>query len=1354
MFIAGANCLGGAQVSVNQVQSASISIKQDQSASISNVKGERGVPSVTARFRQWRVLRAAIGVCVILFSTAVLVFLIATYQERQALMQTISHTMMLTVAQRAQSLEEQIALLCSDARFVSRLQTVSGLVRALSNQGIDKEGGISAAVWTSRLQNTFAKFAVENPHLFAIRFISVVDDGREVVRIERRDDKVLVAPASQLLPQGKREDFELISSLHGDQVVLSSIHLERLSIDPGRGTAEEAIPALLAGMPVMSEAGQIIGMVEVSLDLREVLAELRQGSDAGFKIYLINSQGDYLLEPENKQAFGFDLGQRWRWQGEHEPLADSPDLPEGVRDFSSAEGTLHTVMRKVTLDGHAPERDISIIIAVPDHVIVHRSMIAGLHALLIMLGVSIVIGGIAYFFRREHMRVTEKQAELAAIVESSRDAIIGKTLAGTVTSWNPAAEQLFGYAAIEAIGKPLADLIMLPANRDAETDIMARVADGEVVSERKAIRHHKDGRALDVSVVVSPIRAADGAISGAATTIRDISEQRVFEARIQGLNESLERQVAARTAELRGLSQLQQAILQNAGYAIIAADATGVITLFNPAAERMLGYRADELVNRTTPAIFHDPEQVIARAAEFSAELGEPVQPGFEVFIIKSLRGLPNEHEWTYLHKNGQRFPVWLSVTALSDDDGQIFSYVGLAADLTERKQEQIALQQLNVQLQSRTEEAESASRAKSEFLANMSHEIRTPMNAVIGMLQLLQQTQLSAGQVDYARKAEKAARTLLSIINDILDFSRVEAGKLVLDPHPFSMDELMHDMQALLSPSIGNKDVTLVASKQPEVPDQLIGDALRLQQILINLVGNAIKFTSHGVVTLRVELQHQEAQTMTLCFTVSDTGIGISEEQCARIFEGFSQAEASTARRYGGSGLGLSISQRLVQLMGGTLHVESVLGQGSTFRFTLPFACKAQQQGALNPGHRLPPPLAASAQHTAFGSAPTTPLALPEPATGTVEMSYSPRATADNVVTAHRLTGLKMLVVDDNAINQQVASELLRGVGAEVDVADGGTAALQAIAEAPERYDVILMDIQMPDRDGYAVMAEIRNTLGLADLPIIAITANAMSADRDKAIAAGMQDHVGKPFDLTQLIEVIQRHCRRRRPEYAATAAPAELSDPIPSIVDGQSVIDSEPVFDSTAALARLEGNRALYAITLEGFVAEAEPLAQRLQQEINDGQAPVIAASLHELRGIAAIAGATRLAAVAKRLELTLKQTPPAQPGDWQELAPLQALVKEAIDVARQTAQAMQAEDVAQESALELPDDTLRHHLVALQAYLRAGDLDAVTSFEQWFAQIDAAQAEKMVALEAAMMELDFPEAMLQCQQLLERS
>ncbi|HXA47363.1 MAG TPA: response regulator, partial [Burkholderiaceae bacterium] len=1098
-----------------------------------------------------------------------------------------------------------------------------------------------------------------------------------------------------------------------------------------------------------------------------------------------------------------------------------------------------------------------------------------------------------------------------------------------------------------------------------------------VVSEVTTVRHHKDGSLLNVSAIVSPIRAADGRVIGAAKTARDISEQKAFEAQIQELNRSLEKQVADRTAEIRDFAALQRIILENAGFAIIATDPSGLITLFNPAAERMLGYRADEVIGKLNPGIFHDPDEVRVRATAFSAELGEIIAPGFDVFVAKTLRGLPNEHEWIYVRKDGGRIPVHLSVTVLRDDEGRAFGFIGMSVDLSERKaaeqaleansrflktltdnipslivywdnelhcrfanraylewfdkterdvsglnlrellgedlfyqneayvravlrgepqqfertitkpdgsarfvltqyipdidneqirgfvalvsdvtalkHAQITLEEVNQALHARTQEAEDANRAKSDFLANMSHEIRTPMNAILGMLQLLQQTNLERRQIDYASKAESAARALLGILNDILDFSKVEAGKLTLDPHPFSIDKLLRDVGVILSANVGNKDIEVLFEIDPAAPNWVIGDAMRLQQILINLAGNAIKFTVHGEVILVAKLVTQKEERVSLYFAVQDTGIGISAEQCARIFEGFSQAEASTARRYGGTGLGLAISQRLVQLMGGSLSVDSVAGQGSTFHFTIElqrtepvesvepmrlrgipklqglrclviddnaaarqvltemlvsFGWKAdlassgqealalltdkvhkEAYDAIFVDWRMPtmdgwetcerirkllPPDHASlivmvtahsrellAQRQA--QMPTMldgVIVKPVTASMLFDSVADSRANSGRkgrpvaleiqpAVPQQRLAGLRLLVVDDNSTNQQVASELLSNDGAMVQVADSGAAAIAAIKNAIPHFDAILMDIQMPDMDGYAVTKEIRETLRLRHVPIIAITANAMASDREKALAAGMNDHVGKPFDLMQLIKVIQRHTGRGD----ETIAEAQAIDN-----DGEERLVSE--IDTVGALKRLGGRISLYKTALRGFLSEIDVLKARLQCEMADESSSAVRITLHKLKGIAGIVGAMRLASQALQAESILQTAPPPSLNTWHELEILLETMTKALDAAKRVfAQLDDTAEVANKSVeivnQPVDDDPtgLKSRLLEFQRCLRGGDLDAVTVFEDIRRHADTTKFGKLVDLEEAMEQLDFPNALSQCISMLQQ-
>jgi CheY-like chemotaxis protein len=365
-------------------------------------------------------------------------------------------------------------------------------------------------------------------------------------------------------------------------------------------------------------------------------------------------------------------------------------------------------------------------------------------------------------------------------------------------------------------------------------------------------------------------------------------------------------------------------------------------------------------------------------------------------------------------------------------------------------------------------------------------------MNAVLGLLQLLQGTELTVTQRDFVDKTDGAARSLLGLLNDILDFSKVEAGKMALDPRPFNLDKLLADLSVILASTIGSKPVTIRFDVEPSVPRGLLGDDMRLQQVLINLGGNAVKFTHHGEVVLRVRQVERSATNAVLEFAMRDSGIGIAPQNQAHIFSGFSQAEASTTRRFGGTGLGLSISSRLVSLLGGELQLHSIEGQGSTFFFQIRFPLASLPAAGL--------------------AAPETP-ASPPPAK------------------PQRLQGLRVLVVEDNKINQMVARGLLSKEGADITMADNGELGVAAVAAARPPFDVVLMDVQMPVMDGYAATRAIRQELGLKILPIIAMTANAMASDRAACLDAGMDDHIGKPFELDHLVATLRQYVGRVLP-------------------------------------------------------------------------------------------------------------------------------------------------------------------------------------------------------------------------------
>ncbi len=808
-------------------------------------------------------------------------------------------------------------------------------------------------------------------------------------------------------------------------------------------------------------------------------------------------------------------------------------------------------------------------------------------------------------------------------------------------------------------------------------------------------------------------------------------------------------------------------------------------------------------------------DQLLGHALEeiFGPALYEELEPA----IKGALRGEPQHFERPDTDQAGR--DVTALVHYIPDvHAGQVRGFFVLAMDITEIKEARdVALQ---------------ASLAKSQFLANMSHEIRTPMNAILGMLALLKATQLDTRQLDYTTKTEGAARSLLGLLNDILDFSKVEAGKMTLDPHPFSLDQLLRDLSVILSANVGSKNVEVLFDVDPAIPAQLLGDDMRLRQVLINLGGNAIKFTESGEVVIQARLAGRTDGEVTLDLSVRDTGIGIAPEHQSRIFTGFSQAESSTSRRYGGTGLGLAICQRLVSLMGGELQLDSAPGQGSRFHFRLSFpvlpgrapvpagarvikrvlivddnpvarevlAGMAQSLGwqadVVASGEEALALLASSTDaqlhHDALfidwrmpgmdgwetsqrirslagvGGAPVLVMVTAHGRAMLAQRSADDRALLDGFlvkpVTAsmladavaealgqppqaalsHRadaqlpLAGLRLLVVEDNANNQQVARELLVSQGASVDIAVNGLDGVQQVLAAQPPHDVVLMDVQMPVMDGYAATRKLRQEHGLADLPIIAMTANAMASDRDDCLAAGMSDHVGKPFDLGDLVATLLRHAGR-----AAGGLPAAGSRDMAARVNAQEV-------DIEAAVARFGGNEALYRKMLPLFCTDIVNLSDQLAARVQTGALQEAAALLHTLKGQAATMGAVRLAEQAREAESSLGHGDAK--ADQERALQLQAGVRRAISALDEQLHSPPGETAP---AMPAPPDSglaadLLHRLIAA---LEASDMDAMQLHEALQPRITHLPAEDLQALAAAMDTLDFAQAADLCRTLLAR-
>ncbi|CAK0740309.1 two-component system, sensor histidine kinase and response regulator [Gammaproteobacteria bacterium] len=480
-------------------------------------------------------------------------------------------------------------------------------------------------------------------------------------------------------------------------------------------------------------------------------------------------------------------------------------------------------------------------------------------------------------------------------------------------------------------------------------------------------------------------------------------------------------------------------------------------------------------------------------------------------------------------------------------------------------------------------EAAEQASRAKSAFVANMSHEIRTPMNAVMGLLYLMEKTELTPVQRDYLVKTRQSAQSLLGIINDILDFSKVEAGRLELETIPFRLDEFIETLATIATTNAQNKNLKVSFHVAKDIPPILVGDPLRLQQVLLNLLGNAIKFTQQGEIALTVKCLVVDNSRIRLGFSVRDTGIGIDAASQQIIFDPFSQADSSTTRRFGGTGLGLAICHRLVGLMEGEIAVTSELGRGSTFTFT------AQ-----------------------FGRGQEAPVIAPRP----------------SLLAGISLAGLSLLLVEDNEINQLVVQSILNGAGATVEIACNGRKALDLLRVASARFDAVLMDVQMPEMDGYEATRAIRNQLGLATLPIIAMTANVLPADRERAREAGMNAHIAKPIDVAELFAVLSdiASLKLRRTLTNAVTAPSNL--PFPSIAG----------IDTALIAQRLNGNVHLFAILIDRLVSEFGTAAHQTRSDLDNDRRDAALHRLHTLRGAASNLAAHRVAELAGALETTI--------------------------------------------------------------------------------------------------------------------
>ncbi len=745
------------------------------------------------------------------------------------------------------------------------------------------------------------------------------------------------------------------------------------------------------------------------------------------------------------------------------------------------------------------------------------------------------------------------------------------------------------------------------------------------------------------------------------------------------------------------LSGRFRSLVHNASDLITVLDEHAIALYQSPSSERVLGYPASQIEGDKLTDLLHpsDKKHVIETFAAAYERPGATVALGFRL-----------------RHSDGRWVLLEGTATNLLGDPG-VRGFVVNSRDVTERER-------AAAELSAARDAALSASVTKSQFLASMSHEIRTPMNAIIGLSELLLDTQLETEQREFVTGVQGAAEGLLGIINDILDFSKVEAGKLEIEAVPFDLGLVVEDVAALLGEAANAKGVELLAHCQPEVPTALVGDPTRLRQVLVNLSSNAVKFTTHGEVVIRVRLLDDTPGIVRVRFEVQDTGVGIAAEDLDRLFDPFSQADSSTTRRFGGTGLGLAIVKQLVELMDGTVGVDSTVDVGSTFWFELPLAkqsVKAPERPHItelaglrvlivddNATNRLilREQLGSWGMHTADAEHAARALELlhiaareghpydvvvldlnmpdmdglelahaigadPQIAGPSLFMLSSSgrvnRHVADAAGLAGTLTkpvrqselfncligGLSMpadentsatpaeagaepiairgrlLLVEDNKMNQLVATKLLAKLGYDVAVADNGLEALQSMAHTD--YDAVLMDCQMPEMDGYAATREIRRReRETRHTPVIAMTAAAMQGDREACLSAGMDDYLTKPIRPDALAETLARWITT---DDDARSAPGPDQITVPN---DAAQLDAERL----SILRDLDdGDGVLLASITEEFSTEAQRQLALLRAALAEGDPQAVAQAAHSIKGSSANLGATRLAELAGHLE-----------------------------------------------------------------------------------------------------------------------
>ena len=902
------------------------------------------------------------------------------------------------------------------------------------------------------------------------------------------------------------------------------------------------------------------------------------------------------------------------------------------------------------------------------------------------------LGGVIITFIDETELITAQheiqssQERMVAMMQNSPMQISVKNTAGQYQFVNKAFESMFGLKQNDVIGK--ADTQVFPEH----ISVLFEKLHFDVLHKKVLVEAEECISIGDqqhwFSFICYPLYDEHGSVMAVCSQSTDITE------RLQA-NEKL--------------LKLSRAV-ENSPASVVITDRDGTIEYVNRKFIEVTGYAAEEAIGQN-PRVLKSGLQT----PEFYEGMWATILGG------KVWKGEINNKK-----KNGEIYLESVSISPIHSESGNITHFVAVKEDITQRKQTELELQQAMAA-------ADAANRAKSDFLANMSHEIRTPMNAIIGLSHLCMQTELTPKQKDYLQKVHGSSKALLGIINDILEFSKLEAGKMDVEHVQFKLDDVLGNLVSVVSTKADEKGLEFLFETSLDVYPHLVGDPLRLGQVLINLASNAVKFTEKGEVLVLTEIEEETADEVALRFTVRDTGIGMTQEQIGKLFHAFSQADTTTTRKFGGTGLGLSISRQLVGLMGGKIWVESAPGKGSEFIFTARFqkvaerriakrhipevdlrgmrvlavddneSClhilqtylesftfnvtladngnealqvieKADRDGmpyqlvaldwkmpvmdgietarkihAMAGLNKKPKILLISSfgqnemlKHVKDDSVVSGILAKPflQSELFNAAMEIFGRAEDNgkrNAVSAlfrpdlvAKISGAYLLLVEDNEINQQVARELLEKAGVTVAIAENGEEAIARLAK--EKFDGVLMDMQMPVMDGLTATREIRKNKKFADLPIIAMTANVMASDRERCLEAGMNDYIAKPFDPNQMVVTIAK--------WITPAQPTTLAmEHKPETGQGSETLPDLPGVKVAEGVRRMGDSVASYCAILEKFRNGQQNILTAIRSSIAENDWEKAEHQAHTLKGLLGTLGAEKLQHKAAELDIAIR-------------------------------------------------------------------------------------------------------------------